>query len=578
MSPEEVLLDRLARALGAAPPCTREHDGNARAAQVRAAWEARARSAAEEAARRVRTKQVRMKPPASGGADGARRLRDTAEGATRRGVEGVKRAAQALRADAHIPRECAQAWRTAVRAYVKGWLAEHGLGSAWQNTLIGLAAVCARTGVKKVPLERAAALARVNAKAWGALERDPPWLAAQAVKGAEANVVRGPRAQRLAWAVEQALEEAGDPGPCSVEEAARAYEGWRWPRVAPPLALAHWCARTGAPLESDGEWALAMRGPRGEGWRAVSPAGACTLVRTHAAKEPERVRAKVARSAHAARIAGGASRKRWERWRARWAVEPALEGEGALAMPTLVDAGDGRLGWQVTLDSPEAVICLAARHGMAPTLEVGRTSAMVLHLGRGVEIAERIPAREGRCTGGGAPRRWSGCSMPGEIERALFVDVDGVLITERSWIRHPRAKHRPRFDPLGAQIVAAICERCAATLVWNTTHAMYRERGQHGLEAMARAVGLERYTRSGGARLAEGDTTRYRTGEDTRLGAIEAWLRAHAREDAAWCALDDAAIADPRALRVDAAVGVTATEYRAATRLLGRPHEPLILL
>ena len=164
------------------------------------------------------------------------------------------------------------------------------------------------------------------------------------------------------------------------------------------------------------------------------------------------------------------------------------------------------------------------------------------------------------------------------IERALLADVDGVLIAERSWIRHPRAKHRPRLDPVGAQIVTAICERCDATLVWNTTHAMHREHGRHGLEAMARAVGLDRYTRSGAATLADGDTTGDRVRQDTRLGAIRAWLDAYARDGAPWRALDDADINDPRAVRVDPAVGLTAAEYKAATRLLGNPHEPLILL
>ena len=164
------------------------------------------------------------------------------------------------------------------------------------------------------------------------------------------------------------------------------------------------------------------------------------------------------------------------------------------------------------------------------------------------------------------------------VERALFADVDGVLITKRSWLRPAGARQRPRFDPVGAQILRAICERCQATLVWNTTHSGWPQGGRNTLEAMARSEQLQRYTRSGADGLREGDTTGYPREHSDRLGAIKAWLTRYARAEALWCALDDAAIAHPNAVRVDPALGIGVREYWAATQRLGAPHEPLILL
>ena len=160
----------------------------------------------------------------------------------------------------------------------------------------------------------------------------------------------------------------------------------------------------------------------------------------------------------------------------------------------------------------------------------------------------------------------------------LFVDVDGVLITQRSWIRPTRCKQHPRFDPLGAQILSAICERCETTLVWNTTHSMYADPGMNGLEAMARMEKLQRYTLSQSDGIRTGDATRYPREEGNRLKAIEQWLGTYAQEHTRWCALDDAMIDDERAIKVNGDIGITAQEYKEATRLLGHPHEPLILL
>lgn len=148
--------------------------------------------------------------------------------------------------------------------------------------------------------------------------------------------------------------------------------------------------------------------------------------------------------------------------------------------------------------------------------------------------------------------------------RLLFLDIDGVIKPGRSYL----AQHRDRqggFDPLGVAAVNRLCERTGASIVFNSSW------NCHGLSALRDiAVGQ-------GITAPIAGITRYPFQVDDRLQAIRTYIAENANGLCEWCALDDALIDHPRAIRVDYENGISLADYRAATNILGNP-DPFIVL
>ena len=381
---------RLSQALAACPPCTREEDGACVSTGLRAQWETGMERTAERVREKIWATKVRMRAAArSRDDDGTKRVREAVGAAVKGGLGALEKRAEELRGREHVPKHVRRSWGRALAAYVQAWFDAHGRESAWRTTLVGLASVSERTRTTKLELARAGALAGVNARAWNALERDPVWLARQALEHAPKAIIEGRRDARAAWAVEHALEALGRPQRCTGAMAERALAHWRWPAVCPPLAVAHWCAEEGAALETDGEWACAMRNSphHKTGARQLETLGVggmCARVREEGRREAQRVCDAVVRTAAAGGTAHGDPR--WTAWRARWARESALPGDGTLKAPTL-EQGEDRLEWRLPLEAPEVVLFLSARTRMAPTLAASRYGAVAVGLARQVRLA-----------------------------------------------------------------------------------------------------------------------------------------------------------------------------------------------
>ena len=164
-------------------------------------------------------------------------------------------------------------------------------------------------------------------------------------------------------------------------------------------------------------------------------------------------------------------------------------------------------------------------------------------------------------------------------QRVVFLDVDGVLVSGRCYLRARDARGRPGFDPVGAAMIRRLCEHCApCAIVWNTSwNAMVEreDRRSNELDAMARRYRLDAHGASAGPGLHAIDHTGYPLTTD-RLRAINAWLARHAHPHTRWTALDDAAIDHPNAVRITPDDGIRMAHYRAACTILGVPDNPII--
>ena len=155
----------------------------------------------------------------------------------------------------------------------------------------------------------------------------------------------------------------------------------------------------------------------------------------------------------------------------------------------------------------------------------------------------------------------------GEILNVLFVDVDGVLVSKRCYVADGGPE--PGFDPVACGIVRQIARRTNARIVFNSVWSRDRDK----LNEQAALAGL-------GYRCPQGPIacTTYPHGTRDRLQAITRWIDENAPGDVRWAALDDAAINDERAIRIDPEIGVDRAAYREATRLLGQPDDPVIMI
>ena len=150
------------------------------------------------------------------------------------------------------------------------------------------------------------------------------------------------------------------------------------------------------------------------------------------------------------------------------------------------------------------------------------------------------------------------------MKNVIFLDVDGVLLPARSYIRGwPKG-----FDPLAVDIIHHLRERFdPCTIVWNTTWNMHTDV-------------LRKYIEHSGI----GDTDSVHTKTEypflrSRLDAIEQWCSDyHSDEEVNWVAFDDAPIDHDRAIRVGTENGISVDDYREATNILGRPDDFMVLL
>ena len=145
-----------------------------------------------------------------------------------------------------------------------------------------------------------------------------------------------------------------------------------------------------------------------------------------------------------------------------------------------------------------------------------------------------------------------------ETERIVFVDIDGVVIADETYLEAASTKGGVIYDRACAARIAALCTRHEAQIVWNTSW----NANVHARDTLAQASGLATLEHRERATL-------YGTRCPDRLEAIRVWLAMHVRRDTVWCALDDEPIASERAIRINRRVGVQEGDIERASALLG---------
>ena len=145
-----------------------------------------------------------------------------------------------------------------------------------------------------------------------------------------------------------------------------------------------------------------------------------------------------------------------------------------------------------------------------------------------------------------------------DTERIVFVDIDGVVIADETYLERTGGRGGVIYDEGCAARIAALCARHGARLVWNTSW----NANVHARDTLAQASGLAALEHRERATL-------YGTRCPDRLEAIRVWLAMHVRRDAVWCALDDDPIASERAIRINRRVGVQKEDIERASALLG---------
>lgn len=165
--------------------------------------------------------------------------------------------------------------------------------------------------------------------------------------------------------------------------------------------------------------------------------------------------------------------------------------------------------------------------------------------------------------------------MTGPGLRVIFLDIDGVMIPKRAFIRDRNAAWTQRIDPACAQVLRYIVEDTAAVIVFNTTHSNvthpFRDSlGNHpGLLWRFRAFGFRL-----GREIHRHAVTDYP--EIGRLEAIRKWVSEHEVES--WIAFDDAVMEDERAFQVHNAHGIGYHEYWHARKwFLGEAPKDILM-
>lgn len=145
--------------------------------------------------------------------------------------------------------------------------------------------------------------------------------------------------------------------------------------------------------------------------------------------------------------------------------------------------------------------------------------------------------------------------------KIVFIDVDGPLMPARMYIYGPH----PGFDPVCVKFLLEIIHRCNAKLVACTTHAM---RGKEYLFNLFETNGID-------TSLFHDDWSIGKIGGNSRTELINAWLEKHKPDR--YCIIDDAKIDNRKVVRVNAEVGISPSDYRKATEMLGNP-DPFVVL
>lgn len=147
------------------------------------------------------------------------------------------------------------------------------------------------------------------------------------------------------------------------------------------------------------------------------------------------------------------------------------------------------------------------------------------------------------------------------MNKYLFLDVDGPLIPDTSFLFHSNASYDQIFDERCVAVVKKVLDDSGAWLVMNTTHNLHWEpdRIAPGLKPQLHKCGLGKY-------LHKSPRTIYP--ELDRLTAIMKWMNDNADKHDLWVAFDDAPIDHKRAYRTSESLGVGIGEYNHAQRLL----------
>jgi len=124
------------------------------------------------------------------------------------------------------------------------------------------------------------------------------------------------------------------------------------------------------------------------------------------------------------------------------------------------------------------------------------------------------------------------------------------------------------FDPLAIDIINRLHKQTGAVVV---TNSVWNLDGTHHLRRLFRLEGLVAPIIG-----STGYPRDVRKGSYTRLEAIELWLKEANKPVTHWCALDDAPIDSPNAIRVNYENGISMANYRKATEILGN-HDPMFV-
>ena len=150
----------------------------------------------------------------------------------------------------------------------------------------------------------------------------------------------------------------------------------------------------------------------------------------------------------------------------------------------------------------------------------------------------------------------------------LFLDIDGVMIPTRNYFT---SKYRNQFDPLAVEAVKAICGRCNAQVVTNTSW----NNSLHLNELWGLLIKNE-------IPIASQWHTEYARGSIDRLDAIEEWIRDYGEEGMLWACLDDdddlRKKDHSKVVTVDSDLGITPEVYTLATYLLGKEDLFMIIV
>lgn len=152
-------------------------------------------------------------------------------------------------------------------------------------------------------------------------------------------------------------------------------------------------------------------------------------------------------------------------------------------------------------------------------------------------------------------------------EKIIFLDIDGPMIPNTSFLFDRHASWRQVLDDRCIKVLHKILEKSEAKIVFNTTHnLMLEERGEIGDTTYTPGL-LQRFYDAGFKDyIHKHHSTQYPS--ISRYDAIIDWRERHSKEQDLWVAFDDVKIDHKRAYLTNPDLGIGFGEYNHAAKYL----------